>query len=54
MPKEHMRLGETVRKIAEAERHLKAGNLAKAAETTPCEDCRDKIRTMKKTIEAEE
>lgn len=49
--KEHLRLGEAVRRIAEAKKHLKAGNIDKAIATTPCEDCKDKLRQMKKALE---
>jgi len=43
MPNRRLTLGETIQRIVEAKRHLKDGNIQKAIETTPCEDCKKKL-----------
>ena len=50
-PKEHLSMGEAVRRIAEAEKQLKAGNIDKAIEATPCKGCKDKMLKMKQALE---
>jgi len=54
LSKEHMTMGEAVRRIAEAERQLKAGNIDKAIEATPCEGCKEKMLKMKQALERPE
>lgn len=51
MAKEHLTLGETIKRIREAKKHLKEGNLDKAIDTTPCVGCKEKLRQMKKALE---
>lgn len=46
-----MTLGEAVRRIAEAEKQLKAGNIDKALELTPCIGCKEKLLKMKEALE---
>jgi len=45
-----MPMGEAVRRIAEAKRQLKAGNIDKAAELTPCPGCKEKLLRMKEAL----
>lgn len=47
----HMTMGEAVRRIAEAERQLKAGNIDKAIEATPCPECKKKLEAMRKSLD---
>lgn len=53
MSKERMSMGEAVRRIAEAKKQLKAGNIDKAIEATPCPNCKEKMLKMKKALEGQ-
>lgn len=46
MAKEHLRMDEAIRRIREAKKHLKEGNVEKAIDTTPCVGCKDKLRRI--------
>jgi len=46
-----MSMGEAVRRIAEAEKQLKAGNIDKAIEATPCPECKKKLEAMKEALD---
>lgn len=48
-----MSMGEAVRRIAEAQKQLDAGNIDKAIEATPCEGCKDKMLKMKQALEGQ-
>lgn len=51
MAKEHMSMGEAVRRIAEAKKQLEAGNIDKAIELTPCLNCKKKLEAMRKSLD---
>jgi hypothetical protein len=46
-----MSMGEAVRRIAEAEKQLKAGNIDEAIRLSPCPECKEKMRKMKEALE---